>query len=422
MISRLSVLGQRLIDTMDTQSVSLICYAFATMQGVWPPMDRDLMDKLLEKSGKMGADMTGRYPPNPQHVGNTVWSLAVLNVQPTQEMMVWIGTVIRALGAVWKPQEVANTLWGLATLGVNPAREDMDGLIGLVRELVSNFNTQDLANVAWAFATLKVHPGADVWSDLTSRSEAIMRDFTPQALSNFIWAFVQLQERPSDHLWQLVCQHVHFTVHKFIPQNLCNFLWAASAIANVDLSLQEPLYQRAREEIHRFSAQNVCNFMQACAKLEWEVPGDLLLLIENRVAELQDSLLIMDVGLLVWSYSNMRIHPQKRTLETLLSRFLVVLPKSNMHDISNVMSGLATLGLQPGAAFLNAIGGRLPDLAASCSSQHCSQALWAVCFFAIADPREACILAKVCLHGECARAQAFDNVCLSVRPSVHPSA
>lgn len=189
----------------------------------------------------------------------------------------------------FEPQHVSNTLWACAKMQLQEPLM-LRVLVDRAIDDIARSCPLDVSIVTWACATLKYHEVE--WLRAVVRARLDFADFSPQNMSNFVWGLATLKFR-NDNMVLAVGREAARKIQDFIPQELSNFCWA---LATMDLcdnlwlrAVAEEVDRRAAAgELHTWDPQSLSNMMWAYATLA--VKDDFLFkhLLDASVARIED--------------------------------------------------------------------------------------------------------------------------------------
>jgi len=217
-VGMVNIQTQRRIQDFEPQHVSNTLWACARMQLQEPLMLRALLGRAID-------DIQRSCPLD---VSIVTWACATLKYKNVE----WLRAVVRArlVFADFSPQNMSNFVWGLATLGF---RND-NMVLAVGREAarkIREFIPQELSNFTWALATMDLCD--NLWlravSDEVERRADELHTWDPQSLSNMMWAFATLAVK-DDFLFQRLLNASVVRVGDHDSQNIANSSWAAAMV------------------------------------------------------------------------------------------------------------------------------------------------------------------------------------------------
>lgn len=127
-----------------------------------------------------------------RNLANALWGMAKLNGQVEPRVLDDLGVEVAKKIKTGLPQNTANTLWAYATLGHAPPKEMLLAAAQAVRDQARDFVPQNVSNVLLAAAKLSWRPPQDALDALGDRIVASIRTFAPQAIANSLWGVARI--------------------------------------------------------------------------------------------------------------------------------------------------------------------------------------------------------------------------------------
>lgn len=237
-------------------------------------------------------------------------------------------------------RECSSILWGLANCGCtlkggDEAPHGQAVLAGLYKRLVAfdvkEFASQNVSNCIWAIATMHQddedeYLPMDVVRALESHTCATMDDFIPQGVSNTLWGFAAINK----------------TTHSFElhPETVRRF--GDGILSNID----------------GFKSMELSNVVWGIATMRLTFPNEVIAAIDGalmRAIETQPEMFSsQSVSNILWAAGN---HPQgvyfsERLLAALAEMSHAKFSAFTPQGLSNTLWGFASIGYNPGPAFL----------------------------------------------------------------------
>eukprot|EP00775_Hariotina_reticulata_P003946 gene3946-4200_t len=128
----------------EPQSLGMALWSVAKMDMTLPQQQ---VDQVVEQL------MAVLPACQPQTISNAVWGIATMGRKITsQQAEQWLDALLAAGGG--SHQAIANTVWALAVMEVNVPTELLQQVYGILAELLPGAETQAVANALWAAASL----------------------------------------------------------------------------------------------------------------------------------------------------------------------------------------------------------------------------------------------------------------------------
>ncbi|CAK0879365.1 unnamed protein product [Prorocentrum cordatum] len=143
----------------------------------------------------------------------------------------------------FEPQHVTNTLWACARMQLQDPLM-LRVLINRAIDDIGRYCPLDVSITTWACATLKMREVE--WLRAVVRARLDFADFSPQNMSNFVWGLATLGFR-NDNMVLAVGREASRKIQDFSPQELSNFCWA---LATMDLC-DNLMLRAVAEEVDR---------------------------------------------------------------------------------------------------------------------------------------------------------------------------
>eukprot|EP00956_Cyclotella_meneghiniana_P003305 scaffold4007_cov49-Cyclotella_meneghiniana.AAC.5 len=260
------------LPRFDARCLSNTAYAYALL-GYDPKIDeRSLMGGIAEKS------IECIHQFEPQHLANTVWSYAKLNVDNSR-LFQSVGDNIVAMDDLrsFNPQNLANIVWAYAKNNTTHAglfQKVGDGIVAMVD--LSSFAPQNLANIVWAYATNKTrHHGLfqKVGDSIVAIND--LSSFKPQELANIVWAYAT-NNLQHPNLFRKVGDVIASSDGSkvFTTQNLANIVWAYAKLDVKHPGLFKKIGKSigALDDLSSFEPQHLANIAWSFAVTDIDVP------------------------------------------------------------------------------------------------------------------------------------------------------
>jgi hypothetical protein len=230
------------------------------------------------------------------------------------------------------------------------------------------FKPQALSNIVWAYATAgESHPR--LFKQLADHivAQGDLNSFKPQDISNIVWAYATAGES-HPRLFKQLADHIvaQGDLNAFKPQHLSNIVWAYASAGELHPLLFQKLADEAITRRNDFNAQDISNLLWAYAVANADVPsqfnaGFIGVCLKNE----NDFAFKHYTQLHQWQLwqeelkSDIRLPPslRKKCQETFLSQ--LARPSRLQEDVVSI---LASIGLQPEEEFLTKSGYRIDAL------------------------------------------------------------
>jgi len=187
----------------------------------------------------------------------------------------------------FEPQHVSNTLWACARMQLQDTLM-LRALMGRAIEDISRMCPLDVSIVTWACATMKLREVE--WFRAVVRARLEFADFSPQNMSNFVWGLATLTWR-NDNMVLAVGREAAKKIHDFIPQELSNFTWALATLDlcdNLMLRAVAEEVDRRGDEVLTWDPQSMSNMMWAYATLAIKDDPLFRRLLDGSIARIAD--------------------------------------------------------------------------------------------------------------------------------------
>lgn len=187
----------------------------------------------------------------------------------------------------FEPQHVSNTLWACARMQLQEPLM-LRALIGRATEDINRMCPLDVSIITWALATLKIKDMD--WLRAVVRSRLDFADFSPQNMSNFVWGLATLGFR-NDNMVLAVGREAVRKLDEFIPQELSNYIWALATMDLCDNFMLRAVaeeVERRGEEVLSWDPQSLSNLMWAYATLAVKDDPLFRRLLDGSIARITD--------------------------------------------------------------------------------------------------------------------------------------
>mmetsp|Transcript_163806 Transcript_163806/g.525348 ORF Transcript_163806/g.525348 Transcript_163806/m.525348 type:complete len:1129 (+) Transcript_163806:75-3461(+) len=187
----------------------------------------------------------------------------------------------------FEPQHVSNTLWACARMQLQDTLM-LRALMGRAIEDISRMCPLDVSIVTWACATMKLREVE--WFRAVVRARLEFADFSPQNMSNFVWGLATLTWR-NDNMVLAVGREAAKKIQDFIPQELSNFTWALATLDlcdNLMLRAVAEEVDRRGDEVLTWDPQSMSNMMWAYATLAIKDDPLFRRLLDGSIARIAD--------------------------------------------------------------------------------------------------------------------------------------
>ena len=187
----------------------------------------------------------------------------------------------------FEPQHVSNTLWACARMQLQEPLM-MRALTSRAIEDIQRFCPLDISICTWAFATMKRREPE--WLRAVVRARCDFSDFSPQNMSNFVWGLSTLGFR-NDNMVLAVGREASKKIQDFIPQELSNFSWALATMDLCDNLMLRAIAEevdRRGEEVNNWDPQSLSNMMWAYATLALKDDPLFRRLLDSSIVRILD--------------------------------------------------------------------------------------------------------------------------------------
>lgn len=250
------------LHAFSAQDLTTMVWACATMdyccQTFW-----ELCRPRLEAIAQVS-------PLRPQHLSNTVWSLATLQLQDKP----WFDFSSLSLPAriqEFKPQELANFIWSQAViLCDSPA---VACIVLRASQIHSEFSCQSMANFTWAYAKLG-YQSESMIAILQEAAATKIDRMSEQDLSTTFWAFSTMQHR-DDRFVESFKSALMLKLHDrpIKSQHASNILWALASVLFQDAPFFHAIGESVKKSISTFTPQDLSCSIWALATVVYSDPS-----------------------------------------------------------------------------------------------------------------------------------------------------
>jgi hypothetical protein len=362
---KIAMLSTPILSDFDARSLSNFIYAYGLAECV-PNVDggRTLFDVVAVEAIYNLRHFTS------QGLSNMLWAYANVGAS-NSALFNAAGDSVIALEDLseFMPQEISNIVWAYANAGESRPRlfkQLADHIVAMNDLRV--FWPQHLSNIVWAYATAgESHPR--LFKQLADHivAQGDLNSFKPQALSNIVWAYATAGET-SPQLFEKFANHVvaQGNLNAFEPQALSNIVWAYATAGESHPLLFQKLADVTITRRNDFNAQGISNLLWAYAVANADVPSQFNAgFIGVCLKKENDFSLKCFYQLHQWQLwqeelkSDIRLPPslRKKCREAFISR--LTSPSRLQEDVISI---LASIGLQPEEEFLTKSGYRIDAL------------------------------------------------------------
>jgi len=358
-----------LLDTFTPQDFSNIVWAFTKAGGSGvshPRFIREVGDAIVSMGDE---DLLNGF--NEQALSNILWSFAKSKVSHTHLFEKVAGTIVSSSTDLdrFKPQALANIVWAFAKAEVSHPRlfEKVAHAI-ISADNLDKFKTQELSNLLWAFAKSGIeqpHLFAKAAEVITT--PGILDGCKPQSLSIVAWSYAKAEEH-HPHLFENIAKAAQDMQCDFNAQAMANLLWAFAKAGHIDANLFLSLAPMATSLLPEFNRQALTNIAWAYAVAD--VNSDTLFndsFVSACLDKKNGKLTIQGLNQLyqwhLWQEEELAsdVGLPPKLLMKCYERFPSDMPRSSALK-DDVVSCLASIGLEPEADFLTLRGYRLDAL------------------------------------------------------------
>ncbi|CAK9117626.1 unnamed protein product [Durusdinium trenchii] len=342
---------------------------------------------------------------SPQNLVNVAWAFAkVLLVR--RSFFEELGTCATQLAPDFNPQNCSNAVWAFAAAMASGHGPLLAAVAQRATRLAPELGPQDLANLSWAFAKLSRRDQA---FEETMASEVLrkVKSCSPQHLSIIAYSFAQMmaasggREGPEDGLCapsaarmvEVVLDTALQRVREFDAQGLTNLAQSLAKLEIQNDSMLDALIQEAGPKISTFSNQELAMLAWATARLG-RFQGRALRLVAQATKHRLGELTPQDVSVLVWSFARSGMFEEDLAdeevgvkgkkdsnlgtamLKTLTETILRLIPDLTPQDLSTIIWGYATRGVDDNPELIEAVADEAVGKMAHFAPQDMANVAW----------------------------------------------
>eukprot|EP00873_Tetraselmis_striata_P037054 jgi/Tetstr1/457318/TSEL_043922.t1 len=327
--------------------------ALAPRHGPSPAALPPLLAALAGTAAAQVGDFSGRQ------LASLTWALARLGWDGPRGQLerLLLGVELAAAerlasGSMTRPTEVSLLAWSFARLGYSPDAflGELEALPDGGRGLLARLRPQEVSNLAWALARLQ-RTGSPLLPPLTQRAVEVVRSTSRQELCVIVWAFAKVgHASPAvrENLMPEVASFAAPALHKFGARDLAMLAWGVGKLRVNTAGLLGGIAAESAGRLREFSPQGLSNLVWALARCGVASPG-LMAPLADEVSERSHRFSPQGLANLIWGITQIGDVDCRHTtaaLDALATSTAAVVPSLAAMEMSNVVWGLAKLGLR----------------------------------------------------------------------------